>query len=286
LFAPPEIIKNKAMKALTCAEFVQSENYWRELEQLDPGNVFVGAALDICRFWNNRYPDDDMLNLADPSEVYRLWKEFERRLDRKEYRGNPIIGQIKEHIFLRKIGLEHRRPALRESFERHGIEVLDLLMEIEKWALAAEEIRMVRVRNPSQGGGAFFLKCSEVYFKAGNVPASRRFLLQAFWDGPDLIELRDIVDPELLDGLEDLYPDYDATPDSVELIPYVGLMGGSFTLPLEDRLQYLANLRKNAERRERGNDRTAGAKIRYRLFSLYAWESELAQLIGAGFVDA
>jgi hypothetical protein len=286
LLAPPEIIKNKAMKALTGEEFVQSEKYWREVELLDPGNTFIGAALDICRFWNDPYPDEDMLNQADPLEVYRAWREFETYLRSKDYRGSVIIGQIKEHIFLRRIGLEHMSPALRESFERHGIEVLDLLMEIEKWALAVEEIRMVRVRNPSRVGGAFFLKCSEVYFKAGNIPASRRFLLQAFWDEPDLIELRDIVDPEILDELEGLYPDYDTRQDSVELIPYVGLMEGSFTLPLEDRLQYLSNLRKNAERHETGNDGTASTKTRYRLFSLYAWESELAQLIGAGFVDA
>ena len=145
---------------------------------------------------------------------------------------------------------------------------------------------MVRMRNPSQGGGAFFLKCSKVYYRAGNIPASRRFLLQTFWDAPDLIELRDIVDSELLDELEDLYSDYDTRQDSVELIPYVGLMEGSFTLPLEDPLQYLSNLRKNAERYEAGNDGTEGTRIRYRLFSLYAWQSELAQLIGAGFVDA
>jgi len=175
---------------------------------------------------------------------------------------------------------------LRESFERRGIEVLDLLMEIEKWALAAEEIRMVRMRNPSQGGGAFFLKCSKVYYRAGNIPASRRFLLQTFWDAPDLIELGDIVDSELLDELEDLVSDYDARQDSVELIPYVGLMEGAFTLPLEERLQYLATLRKNAERCEAGNDGTADMRTRYRLFSLYAWQSELAQLIGGDFVDA
>jgi hypothetical protein len=178
------------------------------------------------------------------------------------------------------MGLEHGSPALRESLERHGIEMLDLLMEIEKWALAAEEIRTVRMRNPSQGGGAFFLKCSEVYYKSGNMPASRRFLLQTFWDEPDLIGLRHVVDSELLNELEDLYSDYETRQGSVELIPYVGLMEGSFTLPLEDRLQYLANLRKNAERCE------AGTQIRYRLFSLYAWQSELAQLIGADFVDA
>ena len=183
------------------------------------------------------------------------------------------------------MGLENGGPASRESFERHGIEVLDLLMEIEKWALAAEEIRMVRMRNPSQGDGAFFLKCSKVYYRAGNIPVSRRFLLQTFWDAPDLIELRDIVDSELLNAIEDLYSDYDTRQDSVELIPYVGLMEGSFTLPLEDRLQYLSNLRKNAERYEVGNDGTEGTRIRYRLFSLYAWQSELAQLIAVGFVD-
>jgi hypothetical protein len=286
LFAPAEIIKNKGLKSLVSAEFLQSEKSWQELEQLDPGNAFLGTALEICRFWNGLYPDDAMLNRADPLEVYRLWREFETYLDGKEYRGSAVIGQIKETIFLRKMGLEHGSPALYESFERHGIEVLDLLMEIDKWALAVEEIRMVRMRNPSQGGGAFFLKCSKVYYRAENINASRRFLLQAFWDAPDLIELRDIVDSELLNAIEDLYSDYDTRQDSVELIPYVGLMEGSFTLPLEDRLHYLSNLRKNAERCEAGNDGTAGTRIRYRLFSLYAWQSELAQLIGAGFVDA
>ena len=72
----------------------------------------------------------------------------------------------------------------------------------------------------------------------------------------------------------------------MELIPYVGLMEGYFTLPLEDRPQYLSTLRKSAERYEAGNDRTADAKVRYRLFSLYAWQSELAQLAGAAYVDA
>ncbi len=151
LFAPPEIIKNKAIQTLAGAEFLQSEKHWRELERLDPGNAFVGAALDICRFWNDLYPDDDMLNRADPLEVFKVWREFETQLHCKEYRGNAIIGQIKENIFLRKMGLEHGSPALRESLERHGIEALDLLMEIEKWALAAKEIRMVRMMNPSRG---------------------------------------------------------------------------------------------------------------------------------------
>ena len=280
LFAPPEIIKNKAMQTLAGAEFLQSEKHWRELERLDPGNAFIAAALDICRFWNDLYPDDGMLNRADPLGVFKVWREFETQLHCKEYRGNAIIRQIKENIFLRKMGLEHGSPALRESLEQHGIEALDLLMEIEKWALAVEEIRMVRMKNPSQGGGAFFLKCSKVYYRAGNIPASRRFLLQTFWDAPDLIDLRDIVDSELLNELEDLYTNYETRQGSVELIPYVGLMEGSFTLPLEDRLHYLTNLRKNAERHE------AGTQIRYRLFSLYAWQSELAQLIGGDFVDA
>lgn len=152
-------------------EFVQSERYWRELERLDPGNGFVDAALDICRFGNGLYPEEDMLDRADPLEVYRRWREFETYLGRKDYRGNAVIWQIKEHVFLKSIGLEHRGPALRESFERHGIELLDLLMEIGKWTLGAEEIRTVRMRDPSRGGGAFFLKCSKVYFRTGNAPA-------------------------------------------------------------------------------------------------------------------
>ncbi len=286
LFAAPEIIKNKAMKALASAEFGQSEKYWRELEHLDPGNGFIDTALDMCRFWNDLYTDDSLFNRAEPFEVYGRWKEFEAYLDGKNYQGNAIIRVIKETIFLKRIGLENRCPALRESFERHGIEILDLLMKIEKWTLAVEEIRTVRMKNRSHGGGAFFLKCSKVYYMAGNIPMSRRFLLQAFWDGPDLIKLRDIVDLELLEGLGDLCPHHDAREDSVELIPYIGLMDGSFTLPLEDRLQYLSNLRQNAERYEMGGERTAGRKLCYRLFSLYAWDSELAQLIGASYVDA
>ena len=46
LFAPPEIIKNKALKTLASAEFVQAEKFWQELEQLDPGNAFLGTALE------------------------------------------------------------------------------------------------------------------------------------------------------------------------------------------------------------------------------------------------
>ena len=116
LFAPPEITKNKAMQTLASAEFVQSERYWRELRQLDPGNVFIGTALDICRFWNGLYPDYDMLNLADPLEVYRVWREFETYLEGKDYRGSAMIGQIKENIFLRKMGLEKGGAGLARVF--------------------------------------------------------------------------------------------------------------------------------------------------------------------------
>ena len=286
LFAPPEIVKNRATKALADAEFDQSEKYWRELEQLDPGNTLARTALDICRFWNDLYPGDDVFHRADPLEIYRLWREFELYLEGKDYRGSAIIRQIKESVFLKRIGLEQRSPTLCESLERQGVEVLDLLVEIEKWSLAAEEVRTVRMRDPSRGGGAFLLKCSKVYFRTGSIQASRRFLLQAFWDEPDVIESRDIVDHEILDGLGDLYPDYDTREDSVELIPYVGLMEGFFTLPLEDRPQYLSNLRKNAEKYGTGTDGVADRKIRYRLFSLYAWESEIEQLSGGGYVDA
>ena len=116
LFAPPEITKNKAMQTLASAEFVQSERYWRELRQLDPGNVFIGTAHDICRFWNGLYPDYDMLNLADPLEVYRVWREFETYLEGKDYRGSAMIGQIKENIFLRKMGLEKGGAGLARVF--------------------------------------------------------------------------------------------------------------------------------------------------------------------------
>jgi hypothetical protein len=92
------------------------------------------------------------------------------------------------------------------------------------------------------------------------------------------------MDPDLLDDLEDLYPDCHTREGSAELIPYAGLMAGSFTLPLEDRPQYLSSLRKNAQRHETGNSRMSNSRIRYRLFSLYAWESELAQLTGVPFV--
>ena len=284
LFAPSETIKNKATNALAEAKFIQSEKYWRELEFLNPGNGFIGTALDMCRFWNDLYPDDDMLNRADSLEIYKRWREFEAYLDCREYRGRAIIGQIKKSIFLRRMGLEDTSQAVRASFERHGIEVLDLLMEIEEWALAEEEIRAVRMRSPLRGGGAFLLKCFKVYYRRGKTPASRRSLLRAFWEAPDLIKLHDIVDPELRKELGDLYPDSDAREDSVELIPYVGLMTGSFTLPLDDRPEYLSNLRKNAERHERNYGVTGGTRIRYRLFSLYAWESEVAQLIGASYV--
>jgi len=284
LFAPTEIVKNKAMNTLTTAKFIRSEKYWQELRSLDPYNGDIDAALDICRFWNGVYDEEDKLNQAHPLEIYARWREFENYSDRN-YPKNAAIGQLKEHIFLKNVGLEHRAPVVRESFEREGIELLDLLIEIRKWSLAVEEIAMMRMRDPSRGG-PFLLKCFKVHFKAGNVLTSRRFLVEAFWDVPDLIELRDVIDPDLVDDLEDVYPDYETREGSVELIPYAGLMAGSFTLPLEDRRQYLSNLRKTAERYETGDDRMPDARTRNRLFSLYAWESELAQLRGASYLDA
>jgi hypothetical protein len=285
LFAPPEIIRNKAMNALTKAEFIRSEKHWQELRLLDPGNRFIDDALDICRFWNRLYPEEDLVNQADPLEIYARWREFETYLDGKGYRENALIGRLKEHIFLKNIGLEYCSLALRESFERHDTELLDLLMEIGKWSLAAEEIRAVRTRDPSRQDGVFFLKCSKVYLRAENVPTSRRFLLEAFWAAPNLIELSDVTDPDLLHDLEDVYPDYAAREGSVELIPYAGLMAGSFTFPLEDRQNYLSSLRKNREKHETRNGRMPDARTRNRLFSLCAWESELAQLTGASYVN-
>jgi tetratricopeptide (TPR) repeat protein len=286
LFRQPEIIKNKAAKALVNLEFIQAEKLLQKLKTLEPDNGFVGPALEVCRFWNDLYPDSELLSLEDSLEVYRHWREFETYLNHKEYEKSTIIKQIKRNIFLKRIGLERRSTALRESLELRGIESLDLLMEIEEWELAVEEIKEILMKNPSYGDGAFFLKCSKVYYRIESIPTSRRFLLRAFWHVPDLIMLGDILDTELLKELESIYPDYKNREESVELIPYVGLMGQIFPLPPKDSFDYTWNLRKMAKRYETNNEWVEKVRIRYRLFSLYAWESEVAKLIGENYVDA
>jgi hypothetical protein len=284
LFAPEEIIRNNAMKALIKGEFYRSWKYWRELKQIDVGNDFVAIALDICRYWMEGYKDDEEFRQEKNLEVYKKWRAFEQYLNIKAYRKNTIIGVIKENIFLFNIGLENPTPLLRQSFEEYGITILDLLMEIEKWHLAVQEIRNIRKIDANYKGDKFFLKCSKVYYMAGNINTSRRFLLYAFWDQPDLIVLADMVDVELLNGLSDLHPDYRISEDSVELIPYVILMTGAFAIPLVDYHDYLPKLRKNAEIFERNGD--ASTRTRYRLFAIHAWDAELSKLMGLDFIDA
>ena len=286
LFRQPEIIKNKAAKALINLEFVQAEKLLQELKTLEPDNGFVGPALEICRFWNDLYPDSELLFLEDPVEIYRHWREFETFLNDKRYARNPLIGQMKKNCFIDRMGLRNKSPALRESFKGCGIELIDLFIEIEEWALAEDEIRLVSMRNPSREDGTFSLKCSMVYYRVGKMYLSRQYLLRAFWHVPDLIVLGDILDTELLKELESIYPDYKNREESVELIPYVGLMAQIFPLPPKDSFDYTWNLRKMAKRYETNNEWMEKVRIRYRLFSLYAWESEVAKLLGENYVDA
>jgi hypothetical protein len=109
-------------------------------------------------------------------------------------------------------------------------------------------------------------------------------LLKVFWDQPDLITLDEVVDSELINGLSDLNPDYQISEDSLELIPYVILMTGLFTIKQDDCRDYLMKLRKNTEGLERMRD--ISTKICYRLFSLYAWDAEFARLMGLDFIEA
>jgi len=284
LFAPEEMIRNNAMKALISGEFHRSEKYWMELENLNSGNDFINVALDICRYWMEGYGDDEEFKQEKPLEVYKKWRFFEQHLNAKVYRNNPVIGIIKENIFLLNIGLADPTPLIRQSFEGYGITILDLLMEIGKWQLAVQEIRNIRKMDVDYKNDMFFLKCSKVYYRAGNINTSRRFLLYAFWDQPDLIALDDMADPELLNGLSDLYPDYRISEDSVELIPFVILLTGAFSIRLADCRNYLTKLRKSAKIFEK--NRNSGARIRYRLFSLYAWDAELSKLISLDFIEA
>ncbi|MCX5811248.1 MAG: hypothetical protein NT178_01695 [Proteobacteria bacterium] len=157
-------------------------------------------------------------------------------------------------------------------------------MEIGKWQLAVQEISNIRKIDVDYKNDTFFLKYSIVYYRTGNINTSRRFLLYAFWDQPDLIALADIVDPELLNGLSDLYPDYRISEDSVELIPFVILMTGAFSIRLADCQNYLSKLSKSVEILER--IRETSIKINCRLFSLYAWDAELARLINLDFIGA
>ena len=214
LFAPQEVIRNTAEKTLMRGEFHQSERNWCELKQLDPDNDFLNTSLDICQYWNARYADDEAFKRENPLEIYRKWREFEHYMDGRQY-PESILRLIKENIFLLNIGLENPTPRLRNSFSQLGITVLDMLMEIEKWHLAVQEIQTIRGNDSSYKNGTFFLKCSKVYYKAGNIDVSRRFLLRAFWDQPGVIEFTDIVDRDLLGGLYDLYPDYQTREDLV-----------------------------------------------------------------------
>jgi hypothetical protein len=284
LFAPEEIIRNNAMKALINGEFHRSGKHWMELKNLNSGNDFVNVALDICHYWMEECGDDEEFRQESPLEVYKKWRFFEQYLNAKAYRNNPVIGAIKENIFLSIMGLANPTPLLHQSFEKYGITVLDLLMEIEKWQLAVREISNIGNIDVGYEKEISFLKCSKVYYKAGKINSSRRFLLHAFWNQPDLIALDDIADPELLNGLPDLYPDYRISEDSVELIPFVILMTGAFSIRLADCQNYLTKLRRSAEIFEK--NRNSGTKIRHRLFSLYAWDAELSKLINLDFIGA
>ncbi len=284
LFAPEEMVRNNAMKALIKGEFHRSGKHWMELKNLNSGNDFVNVALDICHYWMEGYGDDEEFRQESPLEVYKKWRFFEQYLNAKAYRNNPVIGAIKENIFLSIIGLANPTPLLHQSFEKYGITILDLLMEIEKWQLAVREISSIGNIDVGYEKGTFFLKCSKAYYKAGKINKSRHFLLYAFWDQPDLIALDDIADPELLNGLSDLYPDYRISEDSVVLIPFVILMTGAFGIRLADCRNYLAKLRRSAEIFEK--NRNSCTKIRCRLFSLYAWDAELSKLISLDFIGA
>lgn len=283
LFDQASTTRNRALKCLENLDFVQSENYWLKLEELNPNDDLIGPGLKTCRFWNKPYQGG---LFPDPVEIYGRWRHFETNFDPVKYWGNALTFKMKRKMFLNKMGLERINAKLRISLNRSNIQVLDLLMEIEEWSLAAREIEALRRENNESG--AFFLKCSKVYYNIGKKDLSRNFLLQAFWETPELITSQDILDPELTQLLEDFLedlPGINGGPDSVlELIPYVGLIKNSFHIPQQKYKEYLDNLRNSQRRYEVQYTHCASTRLGYRLFSLYAWESRIAFLSGYDYV--
>ncbi|MCX5811249.1 MAG: hypothetical protein NT178_01700 [Proteobacteria bacterium] len=104
LFAPEEMIRNNAMKALINGEFYRSGKHWMELKNLNSGNDFVNVALDISHYWMEGYGDDEEFKQEKPLEVYKKWLAFEQYIDTKAYRKNAVIRDHKGKY----ISLEHR----------------------------------------------------------------------------------------------------------------------------------------------------------------------------------
>lgn len=284
LFSQVPMIKNQAIKALINLDFIQSERYWLELKRLDPDDDHVIQGLKTCRFWKDAYLHHRE-TCPSALETYQKWTEFEAHLDPNRYWGKAETHTMKRTMFLDTIGLGNITPALRASLAKGCLDVLDLFEEIQEWELAEKEIRAIRTINPAYGDGSYFLKCSKVYYKIGDSHTSRSYLLQTFWDAPDLIALRDIIDSELCESLES-FPIDSSLDESVELIPYAGLMDRLFSLPSKDQLEYLRTLQMNAEWQETDYRINSSARVRYRLFSLYAWISELAQRIGENHINS
>lgn len=70
-------------------------------------------------------------------------------------------------MLLERIGLRAVTLGLGSILERDGVTALDLLVEIEKWELAKEEMQNMRRANSSLGGWKISLTCSRVYYETG-----------------------------------------------------------------------------------------------------------------------
>ena len=110
-------------------------------------------------------------------------------------------------------------------------------MEVENGRWRQRRSRMRCMGNPSHGGGAFLLKCFRCTTNGKHPVLQALCLLQAFWDGPDLMESRGYSwIRNSSTSLRILYADYDAGEIRWSSIPYVGLMDGC-PPSLEDRVQ-------------------------------------------------
>lgn len=91
-----------------------------------------------------------------------------------------------------------------------------------------------------------------------------------------MIQENDIVDAELLKEFQSMAEERKDREEAIELIPCVGLLHDLFVIP-KNAGNCLMGLRARINKPEGNGNGKWSARISYRLYSLYAWEAELAE---------
>lgn len=285
LFSPFEEAKNNTFENINEFQFSAAAKEWEVVKVFEPENEYHSLIDYICTFWMNICPNDNDIWQLQPAIALKHWWDFEHGVKERGFQESMLIKRIKIKYFFSLIGLETIDSPLRNELFRHGISTIDLLMELSEWKRAEKEFGPIEEEGLQVGINNYLLKKMRIYEHLANQQAANKILFLIMIEEPECLSLHDIEGKFYFELLEDFANPESDSEEIIELLPAVGLLHGFFLVPLQKKLflERLSDKIDQIEDKSPSYEQLSELQ-RFRLFSLYAWKSELLKMMGQEYI--